>query len=246
MHFELIAIFFFIALIYSSVGFGGGSAYLAILALYELHYTEIRIVALICNVIVVTGGVITFVKHKQILWNRILPLIILSIPAAFLGAILKLKEDFYFILLGISLIMAAILLWIKPIAINSARKKSDLKDCVYGGAIGFLAGMVGIGGGIFLSPVLNLSGWGSAKQIAAAASVFILVNSLSGIAGQIILTPEIDITMIIILGATVLTGGLIGSNIGMVKFNLVTIRRVTGVIVLVAGIQVLIKHIYLF
>lgn len=244
MYYQIAILFFIVALIYSSVGFGGGSSYLAILSLYGIAFPQMRLIALICNIIVVSGGTIVFMKHKQIAWKKTLPLIITGVPLACLGAIVRLHENIYFIILGITLIVAAILLWIKPAEIKDyAQKINYAKQGLIGGSIGFLSGMVGIGGGIFLSPILNLSGWGTAKQIAAAASVFILANSIAGIAGQLSASPDVDIKMTVALCLAVFAGGQIGSNIGTVKFNLTTVRRVTAIVVLVAGAEVLVKHL---
>jgi uncharacterized membrane protein YfcA len=112
-HPELLLIFFTIAFIYASVGFGGGSSYIAILALYALPFKEIRLIALICNIIVVTGGTLLFIKNKQVRWKRILPIVACSIPLAFLGARMKISEDHFFMALGFSLLVAAVLLWVK-------------------------------------------------------------------------------------------------------------------------------------
>src|SRR5450432_509797 len=156
-HLEILLFFFVIAFIYASVGFGGGSSYLAILALYELPFKEMRLIALICNIIVVTGGTIIFITHKQVNWKKILPLALVSVPMAFLGATIKLSQDTFFVILGCSLVVAAVLLWIKTRR-NDAENTittgnyNYIKDGFIGGAIGFLSGMVGIGGGIFLSP----------------------------------------------------------------------------------------------
>src|SRR5450432_3307035 len=183
-HLEILVFFFTIAFIYASVGFGGGSSYLAILALYSLPFKEIRLIALICNIIVVTGGTIIFIRHKQVNWKKILPLALVSVPMAFWGATIKLSQDTFFVILGFSLIVAAVLLWIRTRRSDAENiimtgKFSSIKDGMVGGAIGFLSGMVGIGGGIFLSPLLNLIKWDTAKKIAATASVFILVNSIA-------------------------------------------------------------------
>ena len=246
-HFEIIIFFFAIAFIYSSVGFGGGSSYLAILAVYELPFKEMRLIALICNIIVVTGGMIIFIKHKHINWRKILPLVLISVPLAFLGASLKLKQDTFFILLGISLIIAAILLWIntkREILNEEIQDSNIIKDGAIGGAIGFLSGMVGIGGGIFLSPLLNLMKWDTAKKIAAAASVFIFVNSLSGIAGQLSnFNHQFNTTRIILLSVAVLAGGQLGSRISAIQFDHKIIKRMTAILVLAAGIEVLVKHV---
>ncbi len=247
-HTELLFIFFVIAFVYASVGFGGGSSYLAVLALFAFPFKEMRLIALICNIIVVTGGTIVFVKNGQVAWKRILPLAIASVPMAFVGALMKLSQTTFFVILGCSLIVAAILLWIKTKSKQDAvifYQNNYWKDALIGGGIGFLSGMVGIGGGIFLSPLLNLMKWDEPKKIAATASVFILVNSISGIFGQLISLPSgINFTMIALLCIAVFVGGQAGSRIGAIKFNPLTIRRVTAVLVFFAGIETLIKHLH--
>ena len=247
-HWEIIIFFLIIAFVYASVGFGGGSSYLAILTLYAFPFPEMKLTALICNVIVVTGGTIIYVRNKQVNWKKVMPLALVSVPMAFLGATLKLKENTFFILLGCSLIAAAILLWLKYRYVREeeaiAYKNNYIKDAFLGGAIGLLSGMVGIGGGIFLSPILNLMKWDTPKKIAATASLFILVNSISGIAGQLsTLLKGIDYTRIGFLCAAVFVGGQIGSRMGAVKFNQLVVRRVTAVVVFAAGVEVLIKHL---
>jgi uncharacterized membrane protein YfcA len=249
-HPEILLFFFIIAFIYASVGFGGGSSYLAILALYALPFKEMRLIALICNIIVVTGGTIIFIKNKQVNRKKILPLALISVPMAFLGARIKLSQDTFFIILGCSLIVAAVLLWIKTRNItledvNAVTKNTYVKDGLLGGSIGLLSGMVGIGGGIFLSPLLNLIKWDTPKKIAATASVFILVNSIGGIAGQLTnLPPTFNITRIILLCIAVFLGGQLGSRTGAVKFNPIVIRRMTAVLVFAAGVEVLYDHIF--
>ena len=246
-HYEIIFFFLIIAFIYSSVGFGGGSSYLAILAMYALPFKEIRLIALICNIIVVTGGTLIFIRNKQVNWKKIIPLAAVSVPMAFIGASMKISQDTFFIMLGFSLIVAAVLLWIKTKSQNldTSRKSNYLRDGLLGGAIGFLSGMVGIGGGIFLSPVLNLMKWDTPKKIAATASFFILVNSVSGIAGQLSQLPnDINYTRILLLCAAVFIGGQLGSRMGAAKFNLLVIRRITAVVVFAAGVEVLSKHLH--
>jgi uncharacterized membrane protein YfcA len=247
-HWELLLFFLIIALVYASVGFGGGSSYLAILALYHIPFAEMKLTALICNIIVVTGGTIIFIKNKQVDWRKVLPLVIVSVPMAFAGARLKLSQDTFFIILGCSLLAAAILLWMKTKQHDNftalQTKNSYLKDTLLGGAIGFLSGMVGIGGGIFLAPVLNLMKWDTPKKIAATASLFILVNSISGITGQLSMLPQgINYVQIALLCAAVFIGGQVGSRMGAVKFNPIVIRRVTAVVVFFAGAEVLMKHL---
>jgi uncharacterized membrane protein YfcA len=247
-HWELIIFFLVIAAIYASVGFGGGSSYLAVMTFYALPFQEMKLTALVCNIIVVTGGTIIFIKNKEVNWKKILPLIVVSVPMAFLGAKMRLSQNVFFILLGISLISAALLLWVRNrrADILTIEGRSNLpRELLLGGAIGFLSGMVGIGGGIFLSPVLNLMKWDTPKKIAATASLFILVNSLSGIAGQLSNMPAtINYQNIAVLCAAVLVGGQIGSRMGAVKFDQLLVRRMTAVLVFVAGVEVLLKHLH--
>ncbi|MCB0696281.1 MAG: sulfite exporter TauE/SafE family protein [Chitinophagaceae bacterium] len=248
-HWELLLFFFVIAFVYASVGFGGGSSYLAILALYALPFKEIRLTALICNIIVVTGGTIIFIRNKQVDLRKILPLVLISVPMAYLGATMKISEQTFFIILGCSLIVAAMLLWVQTqkakaniLSING--EANMVKDSALGGGIGFLSGMVGIGGGIFLAPLLNLLKWDAPRKIAATASVFILVNSLAGIAGQITQLPDnINYRQISLLCIAVFAGGQLGSRMGAVKLNPLWIRRLTALLVFAAGVNVLIKHL---
>ena len=247
MHWELILFFGVIAFVYASVGFGGGSSYIAILSLYALPVPEIKLTALICNIIVVTGGTILFIRAGQLNWKKVLPLVLVSVPAAFLGARLKLSETVFFVLLGGSLVVAAVLLWIKTQYQSDETLKANhlVKDGALGGTIGLLSGMVGIGGGIFLSPVLHLMRWDVPKKIAATASFFILVNSISGIAGQLsVVHQHVNWTMIGLLAAAVFAGGQAGSRTGIRWFEPVVIRRVTAVVVFLAGLEVLYKHLH--
>lgn len=246
-HWELLIFFFGIAFVYSSVGFGGGSSYLAILALYQLPYKELRLIALICNIIVVLGATIIFISNKQVNLKKIIPLVLVSVPLAYWGATLRISEQTFFIVLGFSLVIASIFLWVKTSNIRaegSTTSSAIVKDGTIGGVIGFLSGMVGIGGGIFLSPVLNLTKWDTPRRIAATASVFILVNSISGIAGQITQLPSnINYQRILLLCVVVLIGGQLGSRMGAIKLKPIIIRRVTAILVLVAGINVLYHHL---
>ncbi|MDO9261107.1 MAG: sulfite exporter TauE/SafE family protein, partial [Flavobacteriaceae bacterium] len=187
--------FFAIALLYSSVGFGGGSSYLAILALTPILFTEIRSISLLCNIAVVSGGTYIFAKNGYFNWKKMIPLVIFSVPMAFLGGYLKISQSLFFILLGISLLIASISMFVNfknEEDIPQYYKKNVLRDGFFGGCIGLLSGMVGIGGGIFLAPLLHLIKWDTSKKIAATASFFILVNSIAGLLGQIT-NPEFSI-----------------------------------------------------
>lgn len=246
-HWELLLFFFGIAFIYSSVGFGGGSSYLAILAVYQLPVYEMKLTALVCNIIVVTAGTLLFIKHRQADWKKILPLILLSVPLAFVGAWLKISTDAFFVILGCSLITASLLLVVKTKAIEQPTKDNLVKSSFIGGAIGFLSGMVSIGGGIFLSPILHLLKWDVPKKIAATASVFILVNSISGLIAHLSkpMPADVQYSRILLLCLAVFAGGQVGSRVGVTRLNPVAIRRVTALLVFAAGVEVLLKHTHI-
>ena len=243
--FLLLICFFIIAFTYASVGFGGGSSYLAVLALFSLPYAEIRLTALLCNIIVVTGGVIIYIKNRQTDWRKILPITLISVPMAFFGAKIKISQKTFFMILGCTLIIAALLLWVKTgeqKTENLDQKNNVVTNGFLGGIIGFVSGLVGIGGGIFLSPVLNLMHWDTAKKIAATASFFILVNSVSGIFGQLSnLNQNVDFYRIGALCIAVLIGGQLGSRLSL-NWNALIIKRMTAILVLIAGVNVLIKY----
>ncbi len=245
----LIASFFLIALIYASVGFGGGSSYLALLAqpMFMLLPEVIRPTALLCNIIVVTSGTIIFYREGKIIWKEVWPFLVASVPAAYLGGFWKLEDNVFFILLGVALLMASILLWIQPEKINASFGKYNTTpaNIALGGGIGFLSGLVSIGGGIFLSPILHFLRWSDAKKISALASLFILVNSISGLAGQFQRgLPALSWQYILPLLAAVFLGGQIGSRLGASKFNPIYIKRVTAVLMLIAALNILKDHWY--
>ena len=248
-HWEILIFFFTIAVLYSSVGFGGGSSYLAILALYGFEYHLLRATALLCNITVVAFGSYIFFKHKHFKWKKIIPFVIISIPLAYIGGSLRITETTFFIVLGIALVAAAILMVIQPpksykTEPNPAEKSNHLMNGTLGGGIGFLSGMVGIGGGIFLAPLLHLLRWDTPKTIAATASFFILVNSISGFIGQMS-NPEfnIDWQLAGLLMLSVFAGGQIGSRLGAVRFRPSVVKAMTAILVAFIGIRILVKYI---
>lgn len=246
----LLVSFFVIALIYSSVGFGGGSSYLALLALpvFALTFPVIRSTALFCNIIVVTGGVIIFYKDGKLLWREVWPYLLSSVPMAYIGGFWPIQQDTFFVLLGITLVIVPFLLWFQPEEFKAdppvRLPETTTVKIILGGAIGLLSGLVGIGGGIFLSPGLHMLRWSEPRKISALASLFILVNSIGGLAGQMKRgIPELSWQFLLPLLAAVLVGGQIGSRLGARKFNPVYIKRITAVLILVAGVNILKDHL---
>jgi len=244
----IILLFFAVSVLYSSVGFGGGSSYLAILALTGIAYTQIRSTALLCNIIVVTGNVIFFQRQRLYNWKKVLPLVVFSVPMAFLGGYLKISQTFFFILLGFTLFFAAITMWISKkvdTKNDSATDVSLIKNASYGGIIGFISGMVGIGGGIFLAPLLHLTHWDIPKKIAATASIFILVNSMSGLLGQYF-NPDfmVDWSLTSILLITVLIGGQIGGRLSNRLFSPIQLKKATAILIAFVSLRILIRDLF--
>jgi uncharacterized membrane protein YfcA len=247
LHWFVLLLFLLIAFLYSSVGFGGGSSYLAILALSGIAFTQIRSTALVCNIAVVLGNVVLFYRKDLYEWRKVLPLSLFSIPMAFVGGYLKIGQSFFFILLGFTLLFAAITMWLyKRNESTQQVKKSNhlITNLGYGGVIGFISGMVGIGGGIFLAPLLHLRKWDTPQKIAATASLFILVNSISGLAGQI-LNPNfyIDWGFTGILLITVFIGGQIGSRIGYKFLSPAQLRKATAILITYVGARILLSNL---
>lgn len=244
----IILLFFTVAILYSSVGFGGGSSYLAILALTGILFTQIRATALLCNIVVVSGNVLLFYQQKKIDFKKILPLVFMSIPLAYLGGYLKINQQFFFILLGVTLLFAAISMWISKRIISNDEKNQKiniLTNLSFGGSIGFISGMVGIGGGIFLAPILHLTNWDTPKKIAATASMFILVNSTAGFLGQST-NPDFQMNwgLTSILLVTVFIGGQIGNRISNNFFTPIQLKKATAVLTAFVGIKILYDSLF--
>ena len=246
---HVILLFFIVAILYAAVGFGGGSSYLAILALTGIVFTQIRATALLCNIVVVSGNVFLYYHQKKINWKKILPLILCSIPFAYMGGYLKIKQQFFFILLGSTLLFAAITMWVSKQTVASKIQTvhpKRFKNAGFGGVIGFISGMVGIGGGVFLAPLLHLTSWDTPKKIAATTSVFILVNSFAGLLGQYS-NPEfyIDWNLTSMLLVTVFIGGQIGSSIGANYFTPMQLKKATALLIAFVSLRILWKYVFI-
>jgi uncharacterized protein len=231
------------AALYASVGFGGGSTYTALLTLAGTDYRILPAISLLCNIIVVTGGTIRYAKAGEVPWRRVLPIIAISAPLATLGGLTPIRQPVFLTVLGLSLLVSGLLLLLQRDAVRKPRFASPVFHLIAGGAFGYLAGLVGIGGGIFLAPLLHLTGWGQPRAIAATASVFILVNSLAGMAGQSTKLMATGEAAAIIsywpLIFAVLVGGQIGSHLGLKLFSEIVLRRATGALVLFVAAQLL-------
>ncbi|PKH52490.1 hypothetical protein CXF68_18105 [Tenacibaculum sp. Bg11-29] len=244
---HIILLFFSVAVLYSSVGFGGGSSYLAILALTGLAFSQIRAISLFCNIVVVTGNVFLYIYHKKYNWKKVIPLVFFSTPFAFLGGYLRINQTFFFILLGITLLFAAITMWVSKHLNSSKQDTTNLsisKNAGYGGFIGFVSGMVGIGGGIFLAPLLHLIRWDTPSKIAATASLFILVNSIAGLIGQYA-NPDffIDWNLTSMLLITVFIGGQIGNRMSNKFFSPFQLKKATAILIAFVALRILYTYI---
>ncbi len=241
----LAAAFFLTALLYASVGFGGGSTYIALLVLAGVSAQLVPVIAPFCNIVVVTGGTIRFWRAGLVPWRRVLPLVIISAPLAYLGGLTPIKQATFIALLGASLFVAGLLLvFQRHRASLDVRQTTTVTDAAIGGAVGYLSGLVGIGGGIFLSPLQHLMRWATPRQIAATASVFILVNSLAGLAGQLTKLGTAGLASLAPfwpLIVAVLVGGQIGSHAGIRLFSEPAVRRATGILILYVAGQLLWK-----
>jgi uncharacterized protein len=227
-------LFALVAIVYASVGFGGGSTYTALLAVSGIDYRFVPIIALLCNIIVVTGGTARFVAAGLLDWRKVLPLILVSAPLAFLGGQFPLKEAVFYMLLGGMLLASSAALFIPVSRLPDWRLPMPFLLCL-SAVVGLLAGLSGIGGGIFMAPLLHLVRWAEARRIAAFASIYILINSIAGVAGQITKadSPKIDLIASEYwpLMLAVLVGGQLGSVIGLRLVPPAYLRWITAALV---------------
>ncbi len=234
---------FIVAVMYSSVGHGGASGYLAVVAFWGVMPEVAKPTALVLNLFVASIGTYQFWKAGYFRWRVFWPFALTSIPFAFYGGIIQLPIDVYKMVLGGVLCLAAIRLAIKLKNDDNATDPPIIAALLIGAAIGLLSGMVGVGGGIFLTPVLLLARWAETKTAAAVSVLFILVNSFAGLLGGYLLGKGTHIgdlpnTVWWWIAAAV-AGGLIGSTLGSKKFDSMTLRRVLAVVLLFAGVKLI-------
>ncbi len=245
----ILTIFFFItAILYSSIGFGGGSTYLALMLIWDIPFYIFPIIALICNIIVVTGNSINFLRTKNINLNLLTPYLIGSVPFAFFGASISIDKNLFEILLFFILLIAGIFLLVESKSFNkdqvAIRQISKILAIFIGSIIGFISGLIGIGGGIFLSPILFLLKAGDPKHITSTASLFILINSIFGVAGQ--LTKDIVLNEFLNywpLFVAVLIGGQIGSFLNIKFLSNKVLALMTSFLVIFVAIRMAFKLI---
>jgi len=245
----LLAILFLVtAILYSSVGFGGGSTYLALLLIWEIPYFILPVIALSCNIIVVSGNCFNYIRAGNINFKLLFSYLVGSVPLAYFGGSLTVEEKLFEILLFLVLASAGILLLFNFKSYEdreeSYRKIPVLISILIGGILGFISGMVGIGGGIFLSPILFLIRAGRPKYIVTTASLFILINSISGIIGQLTknaVLAEIQDYWYLLLA--VLLGGQVGNYLNLKIFPARILALVTAVLVLVVAARMGIRFV---
>ena len=239
----LLAILFLVtAVLYSSVGFGGGSTYLALLLIWGIPYFIFPLIALSCNIIVVSGNCFNYIKAGNLNFRLLYPYLIGSIPLAYVGGSLPIEKQLFEILLFLVLVTAGTLLLFNFKTYGdreeSYRKIPVSISILIGGILGFISGVVGIGGGIFLSPILFLIRAGRPKHIITTASLFILINSISGIIGQLTKNAVlVEIQNYWYLLIAVLIGGQVGNFLNLKIFSTRVLVLVTAFLVLFVAIR---------
>ncbi len=238
----LSTLFLVTATLYSSVGFGGGSTYLALLLISGVPYFIFPVIALTCNIIVVSGNCLNYIRAGNLNFKLLIPYLLGSIPLAFIGGSLHIEKNLFEIILFIVLSMAGIFLLLKFKSYDDQDKsyrKIPLSLSIFlGGILGFISGVVGIGGGIFLSPILFLLRAGRPKHIVTAASLFILINSLSGIAGQLLKNEVIvELPNYWYLMLAVLVGGQLGNFLNLKIFPTKFLALVTALLIIFIAVR---------
>ncbi len=240
--------FFVTALLYASVGFGGGSTYAALLAISGLDYRLLPLVALACNIVVVAGSSVRFARAGVTPWRGAFVLTALAAPAALLGGLTPIDQTTFMVLLGASLVLTGVTM-LMPVAEDTAGEASRFAKAMpfIAAPLGYLAGLVGIGGGIFLAPLLHLTRWRDARAIAATASFFILVNSAFGLAGQLLkqgpsaLGGAVGAALPLLVAVAI--GGQIGSLVAVKVLPKRWIRWLTAALVMVVGARLLLGQL---
>jgi len=235
-------LFFVTAILYASVGFGGGSTYLALLLIWDIPYYIFPVIALLCNIFVVSGNSFNYIRAGNLNLKILIPYLVGSIPLAFIGGSLPIDKKLFEIFLFFILAIAGLLLLINFKSYDDEDK--DYKkiplfvSILIGGILGFASGVVGIGGGIFLSPILFLIKAGKAKHIVTAASLFILINSISGVVGQLTKNTVLnEVSSYWYLFLAVIIGGHIGNFLNLKIFPTRILALITSGLVLFVAVR---------
>ena len=235
--------FFMIALLYSTVGHAGASGYLATMALLSFTPEVMKPTALVLNIIVALITTVRFAQAGYFSWRLFWPFALASVPMAYLGGGMHVDTTIYKMLVGIALVFASLHLIVRSNVATDDPEKAAYPglgaSLAVGGGLGFLSGLTGVGGGIFLSPVLIILHWAGLRRTAAVAAAFILLNSISGLAGYLQkggVFPE----HIVFWSVAVLAGGFIGSTLGATKFNSPVLRVLLGVMLVLAGVKLVV------
>jgi uncharacterized membrane protein YfcA len=241
--FLLIPLIFLAALLFSSVGHGGASAYLAVFALIGLAPASMRPAALCLNVLVASIALYKFYKVNAFDWQLFWPIALTSIPAAFLGGQVTLPNQTYKVLVGLCLIYAAWTIYSQANKTDDVLVKSVEKPILLGigAGLGFLAGLTGVGGGIFLSPILLFFCWAKTKVISGVAAAFILVNSVSGLLGVLTKSPTLP-EGLTYWALAAIVGGWIGAEYGSKRLANPTIRKLLAIVLVFAGSKMLLAN----
>lgn len=226
---------FVVAMLYSSVGHGGASGYLALMAIYAFSPEVMKPTALILNLFVSLTSFIQFYRGEHFKWKIFLPLALTSIPLAFVGGMITMEASIYKKILGSILFIPVVrFLFFANIPDDELKKSNLTLSIVIGSLIGFLSGIIGIGGGIILSPILLLLKWTNQKQTAAISALFIFVNSLSGLAGQFTKGISVSSDMLTFV-AIAFAGGICGAYLGALKFKQNILKNTLAVVLMMAG-----------
>jgi uncharacterized membrane protein YfcA len=233
---------FVVAFLYASVGHGGASGYLALMAIFSMAPDVMKPTALLLNLFVSLTSFIQFYRGKHFNWKIFLPFAIASVPMAFVGGLITVDTFVYKKILGVLLLIPIIrFLFFGNISIKDLKKSNPALSLLIGAVIGFLSGLIGIGGGIILSPVLLLLKWSDMKQTAAISALFIFVNSLSGLGGQLTKGIHFSPDMYAYV-AIAFTGGICGAYFGSLKFNQSILKYLLAVVLMVASYKLLFTH----
>ena len=230
---------FLVAFLYSSVGHGGASGYLALMAIFSFSPDIMKPTALLLNLFVSLTSFIQFYRGKHFNWKIFLPFALASVPMAFAGGLITIDEAVYKKILGILLLIPIVrFLFFANIQQTDIKNSNTLLSLLIGAAIGFLSGLIGIGGGIILSPVLLLLKWADMKQTAAISAIFIFVNSLAGLGGQ--LTKGINFSPdMYVYVAVAFVAGIWGAYYGAMKFRQNVLKYMLAVVLIVAAYKLL-------